>query len=58
MMLIGRWSPSSRSFRVRVLGPNRKRTTTVHAPREAQVHQAVEPSRLDLSNGSIALVDE
>lgn len=56
MLLIGRWSPSQRSFRVRLFA--RKRTTTAHAPREAQVQNAVVPDCRELSSASIALAND
>lgn len=57
MLLIGRWSPSRRSFRVRLFA--RKRTsTTAHAPREAQILTAVRPESHELSSASIALAHD
>ncbi len=56
MLLIGRWSPSNRSFRVRLFG--RKRTTTTHAPREAQIQHAAVPDCRELSSASIALAND
>lgn len=54
MLLIGRWSPSRRSFRVRVFG-NRKRAPVVPAPRLAQAIQAIDPATLGLSSSGIAV---
>jgi hypothetical protein len=55
MLLIGRWSPSKRSFRVRLF--TRKRTITT-APREAQIQNAVVPDCRELSSASIALAND
>jgi hypothetical protein len=47
MFVVGKWSPESRSFRVRMFG-NQKRVAVVRAPRRAQVIQAVDPATLEL----------
>jgi hypothetical protein len=56
MLLIGRWSPSRRSFRVRLFA--RKRTSPALAPREAQILTAVMPDPHELSSASIALAHD
>jgi len=54
MLLVGRWSPSNRSFRVRVFG-TKKRAPLIPAPRLAQAIQAIDPATLDLSGIGIGL---
>lgn len=56
MFLVGKWSPSSRSFRVRVF--QRKRTATVTLSRQAQVQDVAVPDCRELSSASIALANE
>ncbi len=52
MLIVGRWSPSRRAFRVRVF--HRKRAPKLAAPRLAQAIQAIDPATLELS-GVVAL---
>jgi hypothetical protein len=56
MFLVGKWSPSNRSFRVRVF--QRKRTSTVTLARQAQVQEAAVPDCRELSSAGIALANE
>ena len=47
MLIVGRWSPSRRAFRIRVF--HKKRVPKVPAPRLARAIQAIDPATLELS---------